>query len=168
MISINYLYFFSSKKLFIALYLVQSSLIVFLFDILEKMKIFILTSVFFVLAFDVQSSVIFKQEPIETTTVIPIVTPSTHVPRTDDKKYLIKGAILIAKASSVLLEIVTDFSITELPSNCFDHNLLITFDITGEGGKKEQATGYLQENSIFITGEQKRTLSCKRIHKYRN
>ena len=129
------------------------------------MKIFIFTSLLIVLAFDVESSAIFKQEQTQATTVIPIVTPTTHVPRTDDKKYLIKGAILIAKASTQLKEIVTDFSITEIPSNCFDHNLHISFDITGEGGKKEQATGYLQENSLFISGEQKRSLSCKRIHK---
>ena len=129
------------------------------------MKNFFISSLFFAFAFNANSNVVFKQETTEATTISPIVTPTTHVPRTNDRKYLIKGAILIAKASATLKEIVTDFSITEIPTNCYDHNLHISFDITGEAGKKEQATGFLKENSLFISGEQYRSNSCKRIHK---
>jgi hypothetical protein len=56
---------------------------------------------------------------MEATTVTPIVTPSTYVQSTDDKTLIIKGSILIAKVSSIFMEIVADFSITLIPSNCF-------------------------------------------------
>ena len=59
---------------------------------------------------------------MEATTVTPIVTPSTYVQSTDDKTLIIKGSILIAKVSSVFMEIVTDFSITLIPSNCFTYD----------------------------------------------